>query len=150
MKINSQCKVNNQRLNRWVRLCFFCFSIGFGWLFTITPSSAFAINVSADNPNSGELIIYRNDKNSRFKSMYFQVFIEGEKLGKLKNKKAYRQKLTPGLYRITANDSDAKTIQVTIKSGDVHIIKAEVYKKRRYGMRFIRVDEEQFVSDFAQ
>lgn len=95
----------------------------------------------------GELIVYRKDQDSRRKGVYFNLYVNGQKIGKMKNKRAYQLTLPAGQYTLSSNGKAQSPFQIEVTAGGRVLVKAGIVKKRHYGMSFQRDKLENYAPE---
>lgn len=111
--------------------------LGFGlsYLFML-PSMVSAAESSELVSQQGELVIYRKDKTNRRKGVYFNLYVNNQKVGAMKNNRAFHLSLAPGEYTLTSNDKTDRRFQVKVLAGHKTQVKTGIVKNRHYGMSY--------------
>lgn len=132
----------------WNRGIYYIFTPLFVLIVFVVPRLVMASDTtSVVAGQQGELIIYRKDKNNRRKGVSFNVYVNGQKMGKMKNKRAYQLTLPAGQYTLSSNDKVQRPFQVEVTAGGRALVKAVIVKNRHYGMSFQRDNPENYTPE---
>ena len=99
-------------------------------------SDAAHMNINADqNAVMGEVIVFRDKGLSANADMYYRLYVNGERMGKLKRNTAFHMQLPVGEHVIETNDPDETTITVTVNEGRTTFVQASIDKRWDIDMR---------------
>lgn len=111
--------------------------LGFGYSYLFLASMALnAAEPSEIMTQQGELVIYRKDKTNRRKGVYFNLYVNNQKVGKMKNNRAFHLSLPPGEYMLSSNDRTQRRFKVEVLSEHKTRIKIGIVKESHYGMSY--------------
>lgn len=127
-----------------IQLGFIALMVGFG--FILTPIALNAAEQSAFVSQQGELVVYRKDKNNRRKGVYFNLYVNNKKVGKMKHNRAFHLSLKPGKYRLSSNDKTDRHFQVEVLAGHETRVKTGIVKNRHYAMSYQCDDANEYAN----
>ncbi len=77
----------------------------------------------------GDIVVYRLAGLPANKGMYYRIYLDGERIAKLKRNTALTLRLPEGRYEIAANDPGEQRLTIEVRAGQTHFVQGSIDRR---------------------
>ena len=119
------------------------------YLVCASISILFTFQAKAAEPTvsgHGSVVVYRLAGLPANKGMYYRIYVDGQRIAKLKRNTALQLTLPAGSYEIAANDPDSQRITVEVRAGEASYVQGSIDRNWRLQLKQRAPEASQLLS----